>query len=313
MTVTGHLKVTQKNQLELSAEVVEVLGKCVVTEGYPFAPRKHYETDYVRQYLHFRPRTNMFSSLLRIRDKATFEIHSHLHDEGYLNIHTPVLTSNDCEGAGELFKVHPMDEHVTKSMMREGLSRDEAYFDKNVFLTVSGQLHLETAAHGLSKVYTFGPTFRAENSRSRLHLSEFYMLEVEIAFIKHIEDLISVVEKLIKEVTSHIMNKCGDDLQKCTEHRRDVSWIEKEFKVMTYSEATNVLQKNCDKCDSPVNKHKGLTKQQELFLVDYCGGIPVFIIKWPKEMKPFYMGECESDQLLVSDDFEAHFNTFANL
>lgn len=141
----GSLVTNTNGQLELAAENVTVVGPCIVVDGYPFAPRKSYPPDYIRQFLHLRPRTNAFGALLRIRDAASHAVNEHLHNNGYIHIHTPILTSNDCEGAGEVFQVKPDSEKIIKEMAKDGLSLDEAYFDSKTYLTVSGQLHLEAA------------------------------------------------------------------------------------------------------------------------------------------------------------------------
>lgn len=288
--VKGYLGKTPSGQVELNAEEVNVCGACPLND-YPFLPKKHYSAEYVRQYLHLRPRTNKFSALLRVRSQATRAVHEHFASEGYVHIHTPILTSNDCEGAGEIFKVLPDGKEILRNMKREGKSDDEGYFDSKAYLTVSGQLHLEAVAHGLSKVYTFGPTFRAENSRSKLHLSEFYMIEAESAFTDKIEDLIATTERLLKEVTGKVIERCTDDIELCRGDGVDCDWMTKKFPVITYDEAKQILINNKDR----INEEAGFTKDQELFLVKHCGNVPTFVINWPKASKPFYMRACDGD------------------
>lgn len=296
IVASGSLNITPRGQLELVANKLEITGECVVADGYPFAPRKSYPPEYIRQYLHLRSRTRKFASVLRVRNAATKAVHDYFTSEGYFNIHTPILTSNDCEGAGEVFSVRPESKSLLKDMLKEGVNADDAYFDSKVYLTVSGQLHLEAMAHGLGKVYTFGPTFRAENSRSRLHLSEFYMIEAESAFTSDLTDVMDVIEKLVKYVTISVTNKCMDDIACVTESATgNLSWLDKPFVTLTYDEALNIIDKNLDKLSSAVNKDEGLTKEHEIFLVNYCGGVPTFVINWPKQMKPFYMKQCMDD------------------
>lgn len=291
--VKGYLDKAPNGQFELKAKEIEVCGPCPLTEDYPFLPRKKYSADYVREHLHLRPKTNKFASLLRIRSQATSAIHEHYAKEGYINIHTPILTSNDCEGAGEIFKVLPDNENTLKSMRKKDKRYDEAYFDCKTYLTVSGQLHLEAAALALSKVYTFGPTFRAENSRSRLHLSEFYMIEAEIAFVHNIEDLIVSTEKLLKGITNNLINRCSDDIEITREETVNYDWVQKNFPVLTYDEATEILYRNFK---MQIAKESDLTKEQELLLVKHCGDVPIFIIDWPKQIKPFYMKTCTNNE-----------------
>lgn len=297
--VKGSLSTTLSGQLELKADSIEVCGECKLTDGYPFLPKKKYSPEYVRQYIHLRPRTNKFAALLRIRSEATYAIHQHFKSEGYINIHTPVLTSNDCEGAGEVFTVRPECEKTLKGMAKPNVPLDEAYFNTKTYLTVSGQLQLEAVAHGLSKVYTFGPTFRAENSRSRLHLSEFYMIEAETAFVDKLEQLTQMVEKLIKNVTENVLNSANDDIKCCEENTTTEDWIHKSFPVITYNECVCILNENQGKYNGLFNEKAGFTKEHEMFLVKYCGNVPTFVINWPKSMKPFYTRECESDPTKV--------------
>ncbi|VEN50308.1 unnamed protein product [Callosobruchus maculatus] len=291
--VSGILSQSPRGQLEVHAEDVGVYGECTVTDGYPFAPRKHYPPEYIRQYLHFRPRTNKFASLLRVRSAATVAIYEYFSSKGYTNIHTPVLTSNDCEGAGEVFTAIPENKCLSKSMAKEGVDLDEAFFDTKAFLTVSGQLHLEAAVHGLSKVFCFGPTFRAENSRTRFHLSEFYMLEAEIAFLEKLEHLTGMVEQAVKDLTRMIVDKAEPDINICSgEARSDLSWLDKKFTTVDYDSAAKILNENNDEFKEKFNPMEGFSKEHEMFIVKYFDNVPTFIINWPKEMKPFYMKEC---------------------
>ncbi|KAJ8965239.1 hypothetical protein NQ317_006205 [Molorchus minor] len=301
IAVKGRLHLSPRGQIELLAERIKVFGKCSMEEGYPFAPRKTYAPEYVRQYLHLRPRYNKFSSLLKVRSAAELVIHEYFNSEGYISVHTPILTSNDCEGAGEIFKVIPDNEALLTDMVREKVPLHEAFFNTKVFLSVSGQLHLEAAAHSLHKVYTFGPTFRAENSKTRLHLSEFYMVESEIAFLEKLEELIQIIEELIKSVTKSLLNRCEDDIQLfCTENKISFTWLDKNFPILTYSEAIGILKSNRENFKTDIDYNKGFSKEHEIFLVNYCGGSPTFIINWPKVMKPFYMKECEDEDTEVA-------------
>ncbi|TGZ32538.1 asparaginyl-tRNA synthetase [Temnothorax longispinosus] len=297
--VKGELTSAPNGKMELRATEVRVIGACNVSEdGYPFAPRKKYDPDYIRQYLHLRPRTRGFSSLLRLRDLASRVIGDYLRDRGFVSVHTPMLTSNDCEGAGEVFVVRPQSKEVVESMRKEGQTEDEIYFDTTAFLTVSGQLHLEAVVRALTKVYTFGPTFRAENSKSRLHLSEFYMLEAELAFLTSIEDLMEEVELLVKRVTERMIEKGASDLRAIG--APDPQWLNKTFACLTYEDALNVLNDNASQLQRPLKYGEAFTKEHELFLVQHNDGVPVFVVNWPKEIKPFYMKECADDASKVA-------------
>ncbi|XP_044747809.1 probable asparagine--tRNA ligase, mitochondrial [Coccinella septempunctata] len=301
VTLLGCLTLSPKGSVELFAKDLKILSKCSTEEGYPFAPRKQYPPEYLRQYFHLRPKTRKFSSLLRVRSAATFAFHSEFREEGFINVHTPILTSNDCEGAGEAFKVIPDNEDLLKKMAKPKTPNDEIFFDGKSYLTVSGQLHLEAIANGLGKVYTFGPTFRAENSKSRLHLSEFYMIEAEIPFLQEIKPLMNSVESLIKKVTSTLLENNLVDLHACQDLQKDeLDWINKEFPVLSYEEALKIIEDHSSDFQETVDKTKGFKKEHEIFLVKHLGNVPTFIIDWPKDSKPFYMKEKNGDASKVS-------------
>ncbi|KAF5304653.1 hypothetical protein FQR65_LT18847 [Abscondita terminalis] len=297
---SGSLNKTPKGQFELNSDLLEVCGNCNISDGYPYAPKKTYTPDYLRQALHFRLRDHKFASFLRIRDAAILAIHKYFYKNGYVNIHTPILTSNDCEGGGEIFTVIPDNKVMLNKMNTSQTPRDEVYFDSKAYLTVSGQLHLEAAAHSLSKVYTFGPTFRAENSKSRLHLSEFYMIEAEIAFTTELEEVMLLIEDLIKSATREILSERSDDICKCKEEGVDFSWLNKDFVVLTYKEAVNILINAAD-FNGKFIPNSSLNKEHEKFLVKHCGDVPVFVVSWPKDLKPFYAKEV-ADSLVAALD-----------
>lgn len=297
VVASGCISLNPNNKLELVANSFEVIGNCDIEE-YPFRPKKAYTNEYVRQHLHLRFRTDRFASLIRVRNQANLSMHDYFMKKGYLNIHTPILTSNDCEGAGEVFNITPGNEEVLKSMGSSKLAKEEIFFNDKVYLTVSGQLHLEAAARGMGNVYTFGPTFRAENSKSRLHLSEFYMAEAECSFTSSIEDITSVTEELVKHMTAHILNNAADDVYTCRklfsesdnstlEHLENV--MTSKFTVMSYKEAAEIISKNLDKFKTAFSFNDAFTKEQELFLVKMNSNKPVFVVDWPTVLKPFYM------------------------
>lgn len=272
---------------------MKVLGSCVVLDGYPFNPRTAHPPEYVRQYLHLRSRTNFISAILRVRNALTRHIHEYFASQNYLHIHTPILTSNDCEGAGEVFKVQPENEETIKAMMQEGKNKDTVYFGRKTYLTVSGQLHLEAICRSMGNVYTLGPTFRAENSRSRLHLSEFYMLEAELAFADNIDTLQYNIEDLLKYIFFKTRETNEADLYVISKDNKEPSWINRDFATITYDEARRILDKK-----GLVVLDDGINKEQELALVEHCQ-VPVFIVQWPKNLKSFYMKESPLDDTKV--------------
>ncbi|KAM6172793.1 asparaginyl-tRNA synthetase isoform 9-T9 [Erethizon dorsatum] len=219
--VQGQLvkSLSKKQNVELKAEKIEVIGNCDA-KAFPIKYKERHPLEFLRQYPHLRCRTNVLGSILRIRSEATAAIHSFFKDRGFVHIHTPVITSNDCEGAGELFQVEPS----SKTKIPK-----ENFFNVPAFLTVSGQLHLEVMSGAFTQVFTFGPTFRAENSQSRRHLAEFYMVEAEISFVENLQDLMQVMEDLFKATTMTVLSNCPEDVELC--HK----FIAPGHKIRTYA------------------------------------------------------------------------------
>ncbi|KAM6987916.1 asparaginyl-tRNA synthetase isoform 1-T1 [Tautogolabrus adspersus] len=284
--VTGTLKRSphHKQPVELEADQIQVIGECNPVD-FPFKIKERHSLEYLRQFPHLRCRTNAFSSLLRIRSEATTAIHSYFKKNGFVQIHTPVITSNDCEGAGELFQVEPPSPESNEG---------ENFFSVPAFLTVSGQLHLEVMSGALSKVYTFGPTFRAENSQSRRHLAEFYMVEAEVSFTESLEDLTKVMEDMFRSATEHVLAHCPEDVDLFHKHvtpghRETVdSMLKKRFPTMSYTEAIDILNRSSEKFAFPTNWGCDLQTEHEKYLVKHCGNIPVFVTDYPYNLKPFY-------------------------
>uniref|UniRef100_A0A3P9IJQ5 asparagine--tRNA ligase n=1 Tax=Oryzias latipes TaxID=8090 RepID=A0A3P9IJQ5_ORYLA len=284
--VRGILKKSphSKQPVELEAEQIRVIGECNPVD-FPFKIKERHSLEYIRQFLHLRCRTNAFSSLLRIRSEATAAVHSYFKNNGFLLIHTPTITSNDCEGAGELFQVEPPG----TTFANEG-----SFFSVPVYLTVSGQLHLEVMSGAFPRVYTFGPTFRAENSQSRRHLAEFFMVEAEISFTESIEDLTKVMAELFRSVTESVLAHCEEDVDLFHKYvapgHRDTldDMLRKSFPVITYSEAIDILKRSSETFTYPTDWGCDLMTEHEKFLVKHCGNIPVFVTDYPYDLKPFY-------------------------
>ncbi|XP_075956927.1 asparaginyl-tRNA synthetase isoform X1 [Anarhichas minor] len=284
--VTGTLRKSpnQKQAVELEADQIHVVGDCNPVD-FPFKIKERHSLEYIRQFPHLRCRTNAFSSLLRIRSEATTAVHSYFKENGFVQIHTPVITSNDCEGAGELFQVE-----TSGPDNEEG----EKFFSVPAFLTVSGQLHLEVMSGAFSRVYTFGPTFRAENSQSRRHLAEFYMVEAEVSFTQSLEDLTKVMEDMFRSATEHVLAHCAEDVDLFHKHvtpgHRDTveAMLKKRFPVITYSEAIDILNHSSQKFTFPTDWGCDLQTEHEKYLVKHCGNVPVFVTDYPYDLKPFY-------------------------
>ncbi|XP_051634575.1 probable asparagine--tRNA ligase, mitochondrial isoform X3 [Manacus candei] len=283
----------RKQNMELQAETIRVVGPCDIW-SFPLKMKERHPLEYVRQFPHLRCRNNTLGSLLRIRSEATAAIHSFFQDNGYVHIHTPIITSNDCEGAGELFQIE------TSSEVREPAEKTH-FFNVPAFLTVSGQLHLEVMAGAFTHVFTFGPTFRAENSQSRRHLAEFYMVEAELSFTENLQDIMQVMEDLFKTVTSTVLSKCPHDVelfhkyvapaQKTKDRLEQI--LKNKFVTISYSEAVEILKQASQTFTFKPEWGCDLQTEHEKYLVKHCGEIPVFVINYPYDLKPFYMRDNE--------------------
>ncbi|XP_053564652.1 probable asparagine--tRNA ligase, mitochondrial isoform X2 [Bombina bombina] len=291
--VRGHIvkSLHKKQNVELKAEDIKVIGQCYSID-FPFKLKERHAPQYVRQFPHLRCRTNTFSSLLRIRSEATTAIQDFFKSNGYVHIHTPIITSNDCEGAGELFQVEAAN--------REAETEDDSgFFAVPAFLTVSGQLHLEVMSGGFTHVYTFGPTFRAENSQSRRHLAEFYMVEAEISFTQSLEDIMQVMENLFKKTTTALLSQCPEDIDFFNKHvspgqkDRLEQFLKKTFIIMSYTEAIEVLKNAGETFQYKCEWGCDLQTEHEKYLVKHCGNVPVFVINYPFDLKPFYTRDNE--------------------
>ncbi|EFX86821.1 hypothetical protein DAPPUDRAFT_307813 [Daphnia pulex] len=303
--ISGKVVVSPKpNQpVEIQGETVKVVGKLDL-QSFPFGPRKYYAPEYVRQQIHLRPKTNIYSAILRLSSLITNALQTTLIQDNFVSVFTPILTSNDCEGAGEVFLTRPASDEMCREM---GGNRklEESYFNKKVYLTVSGQLHLEAIAGGISKVFTLGPTFRSENSRSRRHLAEFRMLEAEIAFCNDLQPILSTIESLVKHSAKVILEHGALDLitvgkyynENLEESLNEV--LKSPFTTISYREAMELLLNNRDSFKTPPRDEADIGSEHELFLVKHMGG-PTFLVDWPAKIKPFYMRTNNDDNSLVS-------------
>uniref|UniRef100_M4AM01 asparagine--tRNA ligase n=1 Tax=Xiphophorus maculatus TaxID=8083 RepID=M4AM01_XIPMA len=283
--VSGILKKSlhQKQPVELEAEQIRVVGECNPV-NFPFKIKERHSLEYIRQLPHLRCRTNAFSSLLRIRSEATAAIHSYFKNNGFVQIHTPIITSNDCEGAGELFQLEPSGPAFVD---------EDNFFSVPAFLTVSGQLHLEVMSGAFSRVYTFGPTFRAENSQSRRHLAEFFMVEAEISFTESLEDLTKVMEDVFRSATERVLARCAEDVDLFHRHVTPGHRVSPEGRSqpgssISYTEAIDILHRSSEKFTFPTDWGCDLMTEHEKYLVKHCGNVPVFVTDYPYDLKPFY-------------------------
>src|SRR5574344_881313 len=280
-----------KQPLELKASAIEVEGKS--TPDYPLQKKRH-SVEFLRTIQHLRPRTNLFSATFRIRSVAAYAVHEFFQCNGFVYVHTPIITGSDCEGAGEMFRVTTLDmENVPKNP--DGtVDYTQDFFGKSTNLTVSGQLNAENFAMAFGDVYTFGPTFRAENSNTARHAAEFWMIEPEMAFTDLAGDM-DVAEAMIKFIIRRTMERCPDEMaffsqfvdKGLTDRLNHVA--SSDFGRVTYTEAVEILKKHNDQFDYKVDWGTDLQTEHERFLTEQVFKKPVFVTDYPKEIKAFYM------------------------
>lgn len=305
--VTGKLvdSVGQCQQVEIQAREIEVYGTAD-PEIYPLQKKGH-TLEFLREIAHLRPRTNTFGAVLRLRHALAFAIHKYFNDNGFFYLHTPIITASDCEGAGAMFHVTTMDLHNIPKDDKGHVNFSEDFFGKETSLTVSGQLEGELGALALSSVYTFGPTFRAENSNTPRHLAEFWMIEPEVAFFD-ITDNMDMAEEFLKYVISYALDNCKDDLEFLTKMydneliERLKFVIENSFVRLTYTEAVDILVKSGKSFEFPVSWGIDLQSEHERFLVEQHFKKPVILTDYPKDIKAFYMKQNEDGKTVRAMD-----------
>ncbi|WKN31893.1 asparagine--tRNA ligase [Porifericola rhodea] len=319
IAVKGKLAASQGHgqKIELPADEIEILGEAD-PETYPLQPKKH-SFEFLREIAHLRPRTSTFGAIYRIRHAMTFAIHQFFNERGFYNVHTPIITASDAEGAGEMFQVTTLDLNQPPRNEEGEIDFKQDFFAKPTNLTVSGQLEGELAAMGLGEIYTFGPTFRAENSNTSRHLAEFWMVEPEMAFYE-LKDNMDLAESFLKYLVQYALDHCADDLEflnnraldeeknKKKEEKSEMTLLERlnfivsnDFARVTYTEAINVLR------NSKPNKKKkfqyliedwgaDLQSEHERFLVEKHFKRPVILYNYPKSIKAFYMRQNDGEE-----------------
>jgi asparaginyl-tRNA synthetase len=292
--------------LELRASSVEVVGWVENPETYPMQPKRH-TSEYLREVAHLRVRTNIIGATMRVRHTLAQAVHRFFHEEGFLWIHTPIITSSDAEGAGQMFRVSTLDAVNPPRLPNGGVDWSQDFFGKETRLTVSGQLNVETYCMALSKVYTFGPTFRAENSNTRRHLAEFWMIEPEIAFADLAADA-QLAEDFLKYIFKAVLAERADDMQFFEKFvdktciTRLTQLVDKKFERMTYTDAITVLEKSGEKFEFPVKWGIDLQSEHERYLTEKVVGGPVAVIDYPKGIKAFYMRQNEDGKTVAAMD-----------
>ncbi len=288
--------------VELVADALEVVGWVDDPEAYPIQPKKT-SFEYLREVAHLRPRTNTLGAVARVRHCLSQAIHRYFHEHGFFWVHTPIITASDAEGAGEMFRVSTLD--LANLEGKVDFTRD--FFGKEAFLTVSGQLNIESYCCALSKVYTFGPTFRAENSNTSRHLAEFWMIEPEIAFAD-LNDLADLAESFLKEILTAVLNERGDDLAFFAERvdktcvSRVEAFVRSSFERMTYTEAIAALEKSDKRFEFPVHWGMDLQSEHERWLTEEHLLAPVIVMDYPKDIKAFYMRQNDDGKTVAAMD-----------
>ncbi|HOU98524.1 MAG TPA: asparagine--tRNA ligase [Bacteroidales bacterium] len=292
-------------KVEIIAKEIEIYGTCD-PETYPLQKKGH-SLEFLRSIAHLRPRTNTFGAIFRIRHHMAFAIHNYFNSKGFSYLHTPIITGSDCEGAGQMFRVTTLDLYNLPKTEDGKIDFNEDFFGKETSLTVSGQLEGELGAMALSEIYTFGPTFRAENSNTPRHLAEFWMIEPEMAFYD-LNDNMDLAEDFIKYLVRYALDHCKDDLLFLNEMydkeliERLQFVIENPFERLPYTKAIDILLQSGEKFEFPVYWGCDLQSEHERYLVEKHFKRPVILIDYPKEIKAFYMKQNDDGKTVRAMD-----------
>ncbi len=306
LIVTGKLVLTPgaKQPFELKASKIEVEGAS--SPNYPLQPKRH-SVEFLRTIQHLRPRTNLFSATFRVRAAAAQAIHEFFRDRGFVYIHTPIITGSDAEGAGEMFRVTTIDPADPPRREDGSIDYSKDFFGKATNLTVSGQLNAENFALAFGDVYTFGPTFRAENSNTQRHAAEFWMIEPEMAFAD-LDDDLECMEAMLKYIITYVLEHCPMEMDFFNSFvdkglkERLINVASSEFGRITYTDAIELLKKNNDKFDYPVEWGSDIQTEHERYLAETVFKRPVFVTDYPKDIKAFYMRLNDDGKTVAASD-----------
>jgi len=290
--VVGQVVLTpdMKQPFEIHATRVTMLGDC--PENYPIQPKRH-TREYLRTVAHLRPRTNLFSAVFRVRSVAAMAVHKYFQDRGYLYVHTPLITGADCEGSDQMFKITTLSMNNLPTDDKGNVDFSEDLFGKQTFITGSGQLHGETYAMAFGDIYTFGPTFRTENSNTQTHANEFWMIEPEMAFCD-LEGLMDVEEEMLKFVVSYVLENCPEEIDFCDKFvakglkDKLTSLVNSEFTRIKHHDVIDILKKADVEWEFAPDYGEDIAKEHERYITEYFNG-PVFVTDWPKDIKAYYM------------------------
>jgi len=293
VTVEGQVQASpgKGQSTEVVARSVTVHGTAD-TENYPLQKKQH-SFEFLRTIAHLRPRTNTFGAIVRVRNCVSRSIHNFFQEEGFLYIHTPIITTSDCEGAGQMFRVTTLDP-ANPPRLDEEVDYAQDFFGRPAYLTVSGQLDVECFACAVGKVYTFGPTFRAENSNTSRHLAEFWMVEPEMAFFD-LKDTMELAERFLKRIFGDVLGQCAEDMQFFNQRIDDTviatleGIVQSQFVRLPYTEAVEILKSSGEKFEFPVAWGHDLQAEHERYLTEKQFHRPVILFDYPRTIKPFYM------------------------
>ena len=302
LTATGTIVASDRNGIEMNVESLTILGKC--PSDYPLQKKRH-TLEYLRTIPHLRVRARYFEAVFAVRDQLAQSIHKYFHANGYRYVHPPIITGSDCEGAGEMFRVTTMPWNATAESEEEYFAQD--FFGRKAGLTVSAQLEGEMAAMGLGRIYTFGPTFRAENSNTTRHVAEFWHVEPEVCFCD-IHDIIEIAEDFIKSIVRDVLENCPEEMEFFNQ------WVEKgvieklngmlanDFVKLDYTDAIDLLLKSGKEFKYPVEWGSDLQTEHEKYLVDEYFHRPVFVVNYPAAIKSFYMKQNPDGKTVAATD-----------
>lgn len=298
--VSGKLVKKDNQEIELKASKFEVLGDC--SEDYPIQPKKHTK-EFLREQAYLRPRTKLFTAIFRVRSIASMAIHEYFQSQGYLYLHAPILTASDCEGAGEMFQVTTQElEEIAKT---GEVDYGKDFFRKKVGLSVSTQFEAETFAQAFSKVYTFGPTFRADHSNTPYHIAEFWQIEPEVAFCD-LDGIMDIGEGLLKYVIKYVLEHAKDEMEYLDKYTEEglINKLKKamteKYKRIPYKECIKILQESDREWEFQPEFGSDIAKEHEKYLTEYFD-CPIFITMWPKHLKSFYMKQLEDGTVAAAD------------
>ncbi|MBP3361570.1 MAG: asparagine--tRNA ligase [Clostridia bacterium] len=293
VTVTGKLVLTPEAKQPFEVKAAEIVIEGTSTPDYPLQKKRH-SFEYLRTIAHLRPRTNTFSAVFRVRSLIAFAIHEFFNSRGFVYVHTPLITGSDCEGAGEMFRVTTLDMENLPKDAQGKIDYSKDFFGKSTNLTVSGQLNVETFCMAFRNVYTFGPTFRAENSNTTRHAAEFWMIEPEMAFAELADDM-ELAEDMLKYIITYCLDNAPEEMEffnsfvdKGLLERLD-NVVSNKFAHVTYTEAVKILSESNEAFDYPVEWGADLQTEHERYLTEHVFKRPVFVTDYPKEIKAFYM------------------------